>query len=134
MMSGIGAAVGLLLGGWLTGSDPTFFGTHVAGWRLTFFINAPIGLIAALAAPKLLGESDPHAGDLDVPGAVTATAGLLSLVYGITRAGDRSHGWGDTWTLVALGAGVALLAIFALLERRVDQPLLPARILANRDR
>jgi EmrB/QacA subfamily drug resistance transporter len=134
MMSGIGAAVGLLLGGWLTGSDPTFFGTHVAGWRLTFFINVPIGLLAAAVAPRLLGESDTHAGDLDVPGAVTATAGLLSLVYGITRAGDRSHGWGDTWTLVALGVGVALLLLFVLLERREPQPLLPGRILADRNR
>ena len=134
MMSGIGAAVGLLLGGWLTGSDPTIFGIHIAGWRLTFLINVPIGLLAAFAAPKLLGESDTHAGDLDVPGAVTATAGLLSLVYGITRAGDRSYGWGDPWTLTAMGVGVVLLVVFVLLERREPQPLLPGRILADRNR
>jgi Na+/melibiose symporter-like transporter len=82
----------------------------------------------------LLAESDTHAGDLDVPGALTATAGLLSLVYGITRAGDRSHGWGDTWTIAALAVGAVLLALFVLIERRVAQPLLPGRILASRDR
>jgi len=134
MMSGIGAAVGLLLGGWLTGLDPTWFGTHVSGWRLTFLINVPIGVAAAVAAPALLRESNTHAGTLDTPGAVTATAGLLSLVYGITRAGDRSHGWGDTWTIAAIAAGVVLLVLFALIERRVRQPLLPGRILADRDR
>ena len=134
MMSGLGAAVGLLLGGWLTGSDLSVLGYDVHGWRLTFFINVPIGIAAALAAPKLLVESDRHAGHLDVPGAVTATAGLLSLVFGITRAGDRSYGWGDTWTLVAMGVGVVLLAIFWLLERGNPQPLLPGRILADRNR
>ena len=134
MMSGLGAAVGLLLGGWLTGSDLSIFGYDVHGWRLTFFINVPIGIAAALAAPRLLVESDRHAGHLDVPGAVTATAGLLALVFGITRAGDRTYGWGDTWTIVSLVAGVVLLAVFWLLERGNPQPLLPGRILADRNR
>ncbi len=134
MMSGLGAAVGLLLGGWLTGMEPTVFGTVIEGWRLTFLINVPIGVAGAIAAPMLLGESDSHSGQLDVPGAVTATAGLLSLVYGITRAGDRTHGWGDTWTITALVVGVVLLVLFALIERGVRHPLLPGRILASRDR
>jgi len=130
MMSGIGAAVGLLLGGWLTGMDLGGF----EGWRLTFLINVPIGLAAALAAPAVLAESDTHAGNLDVPGAVTATAGLLSLVYGITRAGDQRYGWGDTWTLVALLVGVVLLFAFWMIERGTPAPLLPGRVLASRDR
>ena len=134
MMSGLGAAVGLLLGGWLTGMEPTVFGTAIEGWRLTFLINVPIGVAGAIAAPILLGESDSHSGQLDVPGAVTATAGLLSLVYGITRAGDRTYGWGDTWTITALVVGVVLLVLFALIERGVRHPLLPGRILASRDR
>ena len=134
MMSGLGAAVGLLLGGWLTGMEPTVFGTVVEGWRLTFLINVPIGVAGAIAAPLFLGESDSHRGQLDVPGAVTATAGLLSLVYGITRAGDRSHGWGDTWTLTAIAVGVLLLVLFTLVERGVRSPLLPGRVLASRDR
>ncbi len=134
MMSGIGAAVGLLLGGWLTGSDLTFAGVHVAGWRLTFLINVPIGAVAALSAPRLLAESEAHPGDLDVPGALTATTGLLSLVYGITRAGDQEVGWSDPLTLAALGVGAVLLLIFAMLERRVEHPMLPGRILASRSR
>ncbi|HET6561305.1 MAG TPA: MFS transporter [Marmoricola sp.] len=134
MMSGLGAAVGLLLGGWLTGVNPTVFGADVEGWRLTFLINVPIGLLGAVAAPLLLGESDRHSGRLDVPGAVTATTGLLSLVYGITRAGDRAYGWGDPWTITALVAGVLLLVLFWLLERRSPRPLLPGRIVADRDR
>jgi EmrB/QacA subfamily drug resistance transporter len=134
MMSGLGAAVGLLLGGWLTGMEPTVLGTAVEGWRLTFLINVPIGVAGAIAAPLFLGESDSHRGQLDVPGAVTATAGLLSLVYGITRAGDRTYGWGDTWTLTAIGVGVTLLVVFVLVERGVRHPLLPGRILASRDR
>jgi EmrB/QacA subfamily drug resistance transporter len=134
MMSGLGAAVGLLLGGWLTGLDFSVLGTDVSGWRLTFFINVPIGVLAALAAPAVLVESDRHAGRLDLPGALTATTGLLSLVYGITRAGDRDHGWGDPWTLATIGLGLALLGVFALVERRVAHPMLPGRILASRDR
>jgi MFS family permease len=110
MMSGLGAAVGLLLGGWLTGLDFSVLGTDVSGWRLTFFINVPIGVLAALAAPAVLVESDRHAGRLDLPGALTATTGLLALVYGITRAGDRDHGWGDPWTLASIGLGLTLLA------------------------
>ena len=134
MMSGLGAAVGLLLGGFLTGLEPTIFGNVVEGWRLTFLINVPIGVAGAIAAPLFLGESESHRGQLDTPGAVTATAGLLSLVYGITRAGDRTYGWGDTWTVTALVVGVVLLVLFALIERGVRHPLLPGRILASRDR
>ena len=91
-MSGVGAAVGLILGGWLTGPRPAFFGIDVEGWRLTFLINVPIGLVAAFLAPRLLNESESHPGELDLPGAVTGTLGLLGIVYGLTRAGTRRLG------------------------------------------
>lgn len=134
-MSGVGAAIGLLLGGWLTGLNPSFFGFDIEGWRMTFLINVPIGLVAAFAAPKLLKESDTNRGvALDLPGAITGTLGLVSLVYGITRAGDERYGWGDGSTLGFIFAGVALLATFVTIERRVRNPLLPLRILANRTR
>jgi EmrB/QacA subfamily drug resistance transporter len=133
-MSGAGAAVGLILGGWLTGLTPDILGVHVDGWRLTFLINVPIGLGAALLAPRILAESERRRGQLDLPGAVTGTAGLVALVYGLTRAGNPSYGWGDTWTIVSLAVGVALLALFITVERRVQHPLLPFRILANRTR
>jgi EmrB/QacA subfamily drug resistance transporter len=133
-MSGIGAAVGLILGGWLTGLHPHFFGVSVDGWRLTFLINVPIGLAAAFFAPRVLAESESHPGELDLPGAVTGTAGLVSLVYGITRAGDQRYGWSDGWTVLALAAGLVLLTLFVVLERRVQHPLMPLRILTNRTR
>ncbi|MGA8209842.1 MAG: MFS transporter [Nocardioidaceae bacterium] len=133
-MSGAGAAVGLILGGWLTGLEPTLLGHVVDGWRLTFLINVPIGVLAALAAPRLLAESESHLGELDLPGALSGTLGLVGVVYGLTRAGDVRYGWGDTWTLASLVGGVALLALFVAVERRVQHPLLPFRILANRNR
>jgi len=121
-MSGVGAAVGLILGGWLTEYS----------WRWTFLINVPIGLIAIALAPIYLQESARRRVALDIPGALTGTAGLVGIVYGLTRAAEES--WGDTWTIVALTAGVAVLAVFIQIERTVKEPLLPFRILANRTR
>ncbi len=131
-MSGAGAAVGLILGGWLTGTMPEIFGIAVDGWRLTFLINVPIGLIAASLAPRFLNESESHPGQLDLPGAVTGTLGLLGVVYGLTRAG--SQGWGDSITVACLVAGVAMLVVFGLVESRVEHPLLPFRIFTSRTR
>ena len=130
-MSGAGAAVGLLLGGWLTGLDG-IAGLDIEGWRLTLLINTPIGLAAAALAPRFLPESESHPGELDLPGAVTGTLGLLGLVYGFSRAGD--DGWSDTWTLASLAAGVLLLALFLVVERRAEHPLLPFRVFMNRTR
>ncbi|MBC9734666.1 MFS transporter [Nocardioides marmotae] len=138
-MSGAGAAVGLILGGWLTGLDSVFgvdslFGTDLNGWRLTFLINVPIGIAAALLAPRFLPESESHPGQLDVPGALAGTLGLLALVFGFTRAGEEAHGWGAPSTIASLAAGVVLLAVFAVVESRVSHPLLPVRIFQNRTR
>ena len=72
-MSGAGAAVGLILGGWLTGLHLDIAGLSIEGWRLTFLINTPIGIIAALFAPRVLAESERHPGELDIPGAITGT-------------------------------------------------------------
>ena len=132
-MSGVGAAVGLILGGWLTGLDSAF-GIEMSGWRLTFLINVPIGLIAAALAPRFLKESESQLSRLDIPGAVTGTVGLLGIVFGLTRAGEEAHGWGDQWTIASLVSGLALLVAFAVIEGRVANPLLPIRILQNRTR
>src|SRR4051812_41499342 len=128
-MSGVGAAVGLLLGGWLTGMD-SVFGLDVEGWRLTLLINTPIGIVTALLAPRFLAESESHPGELDLPGAITGTLGVLGIVYGISRAG--TDGWSDTWTIFSLTAGVALMVLFLAVERRVEHPLLPVRVFMNR--
>lgn len=131
-MSGAGAAVGLILGGWLTGSSMELFGTSIEGWRLTFLINVPIGLAAAAVAPRVLAESETHSGQLDVPGAITATLGLFGVVYGLSNA--ATEGWTDTRTLVTLVGGLLLLAAFGLVETRATHPLLPFRIFRNRTR
>jgi EmrB/QacA subfamily drug resistance transporter len=123
-MSGAGAAVGLILGGWLTEYS----------WRWTFLINVPVGIAAALAAPLLLAESEKHRGELDLPGAFTGTLGLVSLVYGLNHAGQPKYGWGDPSTIIALVVGAVLLVTFIVIERRVRYPLLPFRVLASRNR
>jgi EmrB/QacA subfamily drug resistance transporter len=131
-MSGAGAAVGLILGGWLTGTSPEILGVVVDGWRLTFLINVPIGIVAALLSPRFLNESESHPGELDLPGAITGTLGLLGVVYGLSRAG--SEGWSDTYTVASLVAGGVLLVVFGLIESRVAHPLLPFRIFTSRTR
>lgn len=121
-MSGAGAAVGLILGGVLTEID----------WRWTMLINVPIGLIVMLLAPRVLVESEGHEGQLDIAGAVTATAGLFGIVYGLSNA--ASHSWGDAWTIVPLVLGALLLVDFVVIESRKEHALLPMRILADRTR
>jgi EmrB/QacA subfamily drug resistance transporter len=130
-MAGVGAAVGLLLGGWLTGLDDPF---GIAGWRYTFLIVVPIGLAAAVLAPRYFDESERHTGWLDVPGAITGTGGLLAIVYGLTRAGEADYGWTDTITIVSLLVGLALLGVFLLVESRVEHPLMPFRIFKSKNR
>jgi EmrB/QacA subfamily drug resistance transporter len=132
-MSGAGAAIGLILGGWLTGLD-SVFGLELSGWRLTFLINVPIGLLAAALAPRVLQESESQNGQLDVGGALTGTLGLLAVVFGLSRAGEEAYGWDHPQTIGTLAAGAVLLAIFVAVEARVAHPLLPLRILTNRTR
>ncbi|SEB28633.1 drug resistance transporter, EmrB/QacA subfamily [Nocardioides exalbidus] len=130
-MAGVGAAVGLVLGGWLTGLDSPL---GIEGWRYTFLIVVPIGLAAAFFAPRFFDESERHSGWLDVPGAITGTAGLLAIVFGLSRAGEEAYGWGAPSTILSLVAGVVLLVVFAVIETRVEHPLLPFRIFASRNR
>ena len=124
-MSGAGAAVGLIAGGLLT---------DFLDWRWVFFVNVPIGLLIAWAAPRVLGESNPETGRIDVAGAITGTLGLTVLVYGITRAGNPDTGWGDTGTLACFGAALVLLVTFLLIEARHRQPIMPLRLFAERNR
>jgi predicted MFS family arabinose efflux permease len=133
-MSGAGAAIGLILGGALT---QIHSGDNYWGWRLTLLINVPIGLVVAFLAPRVLAESEPQKGiALDLPGALTATAGLASLVYGLTHAAGnlKASNWGhaSTWFWIALG--LALLAAFLVVEGRSREPLLPLHIIKHRSR
>jgi EmrB/QacA subfamily drug resistance transporter len=122
-MSGAGGAVGLLLGGILT---------DLVSWRWIFFVNVPIAALVLFLAPRALNESETTTGHLDVPGALTVTAGMLSLVYGLSNA--SGHSWGSTGTVVPLGLAVVLLVSFGFTETRSSEPLMPLRIFANRNR
>ena len=123
-ISGGGAAVGLILGGLLT---------QYVSWRWTLLINVPVAVFAAIAGSRLVRESrTERRGSYDIRGALTATAGLVMLVYGFTRA--EADGWSSAPTLSFVGAGLALLATFALVERTNPHPLLPLRVLLDRNR
>jgi EmrB/QacA subfamily drug resistance transporter len=120
-----GAAVGLILGGALT---------EYLDWRWTMFVNAILAIPTAVAAVRLLADDAVQASRsrIDLPGTLTASAGLFALVYGFSNA--ESHGWGSALTIAGLAAGVALLATFIAVERRVEHPLLPLRVVADRAR
>lgn len=121
--AGGGGAVGLVLGGLIV---------NYLSWRWVLFVNVPIALVLAAAAPRVLGASSPRRGMLDVPGAVSVTAAMALLVYGLSRA--ATHSWSDGATIASLVAGVALVATFVLIERRSARPLVPLSTLANRNR
>ena len=122
-MSGAGGSLGLLLGGVLT---------DVASWRWVLFVNVPIGAVVALAAPRVLGDTATRAGRLDLPGALSVTVGMTSLVYGLSHA--ATAGWSNGVTVAALVAAVALLAAFVVVESNSAHALMPLRIFAERNR
>src|SRR5690242_4459920 len=127
-MAGAGSAVGLVRGGVLT---------TYAAWRWVFFVNVPIGIVVAAAAPRVLAESPARPGRIDVAGAVTGTGGVALLVYGLSKAATGADGvshWGDAQVLASLAMSVVLLVSFVLIERRSSRPLLPMRVLADRNR
>jgi EmrB/QacA subfamily drug resistance transporter len=121
--SGSGAAVGVLLGGVLT---------SYLSWSWIFFINVPVGVAAIALAPLLLQESraDVAHRHFDFPGAASITAGLMLLVYAMTRA--TSDGWGSGSTLALLAGAAALVLAFVAIELRSPAPLLPLRIFRSR--
>jgi EmrB/QacA subfamily drug resistance transporter len=117
--SGSGGAVGVLLGGLLT-SD--------LSWSWIFFVNLPVGVAVLAVSPWLLSESRAELTHrhFDVAGAVSITAGMMALVYAITRASQ--HGWGSALSVGLLAAAAALIAAFVAIESRSPAPLLPLRI------
>ena len=123
-VSGAGAAVGALAGGLLT---------QYASWRWCLLINVPIALLAAVAALRVIGDSrETGRTGYDIPGAVLSTAGLVSLVYGFTKA--VTDGWSSGTTLTFLAVGLFLLAAFVVVEARSASPLLPLRVVWERNR
>lgn len=128
-----GGAAGLLLGGVLT---------EVAGWRWVFLVNGPVGAAVVVGSLRALpeggsgrrtaggGHQGEPGGRLDASGAATATLGLMTLVYGLSR-GERA-GLGDATTVALLLSSVALLAAFVLIELRARDPLVPLGLFRNR--
>ena len=125
-VAGGGGAIGLILGGLLT---------EYASWRWCLFVNIPVAVIAALAAVRTIPHVTPEPGPrrYDGPGALTATAGSLALVYAITRAGD-GPGWTAPGTLALLGVAAVLIAAFVVIESRSAAPLLPLRVVRDKMR
>ena len=127
-IAGGGASVGLLLGGVLT---------QYLDWRWVMYVNVLIAVIALVGAMALLRHvptgSRPK---LDIVGALLAAGGLFSLVYGFSHASQEtgSKGWTEPVTLGTLAAGAVLLVLFVLVERRIAHPLLPLRVVLDRNR
>ncbi len=123
-ISGGGAAIGLIVGGTLT----EFF-----SWRWCLGVNAPIAIAAAILAIKYVHESKAEGDNTyDIPGVVTATAGLFSLTYGFNEAATK--GWSSSATIGFLVAAVVLLVIFVIVETKVANPLMPLRVITERNR
>jgi len=117
--SGSGGAAGVLLGGVLT---------EYAGWEWVLWVNVPIGIVAALLAPRMLVESrvDSGARHFDALGAVVVTAGLSLLVFALVDT--VRAGWGSTQTISLMAISLALIIVFVAIERRSVAPLVPFKI------
>ena len=122
-VSGSGGAAGVLLGGVLT---------EYAGWEWVLWVNVPIGIIAALLAPRLLVESrrESETRHFDAFGALTVTAGLSLLVFALVDT--INAGWGSTQTIGLLIVSLALILVFIAIERRSVAPLVPFSIFRKR--
>lgn len=126
-IAGVGGGVGLLLGGVLT---------EYLSWRWCLYVNLFFALPAALGAFSVLHAGTQHGTGrrprLDIPGTLTVTGGLFALVYGFSNS--ETNGWSDPVTIVMLVASGVLIAAFAVIQRRVKEPLLPLRVVLDRNR
>jgi MFS family permease len=117
---GLGASLGFVLGGVLTA---------LASWLWVFLVNLPVGVAAAVLAPRVIADAPLAPGRLDLGGTATSTLGMVALVLGLVRV--ASDGWGDAQALLAFAAAVQLLAAFVVLQGRVAAPIVPPRLLAD---
>ena len=122
-LGGVGAAVGVLMGGVLTAGP---------GWEWVFFVNVPVGVVLLVGLHRLLPTLPAWgAGQrLDVVGALLVTAATLLVTYAFIGAGDR--GWGSGTTVALLAAGIVLYAAFAVWLSRAQEPLVDPRLLTRR--
>jgi EmrB/QacA subfamily drug resistance transporter len=123
-IAGGGGALGLLLGGFLTDE---------VSWRWCLYVNVFFAVVSLLAGLKFLLKPEAgHRPKIDLLGTVTATAGLFGLVYGVAHA--ETTNWSNATTIEWLVAGVTLLVAFVFIELSTSHPLLPMRIVLDRDR
>jgi EmrB/QacA subfamily drug resistance transporter len=121
--AGIGASLGLLVGGALT---------DWISWRAAFLVNVPVAIAMIVGARAVLTETPRQRGRFDVVGAICATLGMGALVFGIIEAGEV--GWGSSRVLVAVLIAILLLAVLLVNEARVAQPIMPLRLFRSRER
>jgi EmrB/QacA subfamily drug resistance transporter len=115
-ISGAGVALGPIVGGVLT---------ELLSWHWIFWVNVPVGLVAAAFAPRVLEESRGRSQRVDLIGLALASTGLLAVVWATARA--NANGWTAPVTLVGLLVGVALLVTFVSWEAHTDAPMVPLR-------
>lgn len=120
-----GGAAGVLLGGIIT---------QYLGWRWNFFVNVPVGILVAIASykllPKKLGQ-EKKSSNLDLPGAVLVTSGLMAIVYGLSKA--PTDGWTSKSVLYFILGGIALLIAFVINEFYAKHPLMPLELFKIRN-
>lgn len=117
------AALGLIAGGVLT---------QTLSWRWVLLVNVPIGIALIALSAIVMPRDERTKGRFDLLGAISSTLGVGGLVFGFTRA--ASDGWTDRFTLGAFAAGVALLALFFVAERRAASAITPLHLFASRTR
>jgi EmrB/QacA subfamily drug resistance transporter len=123
-LAGSGAAIGLVLGGVLT---------SYLNWRWALYVNILFAAVVAVGGARFLRESTGrHRRGFDVTSAALGTLGLLALVFGFAEA--QTHGWGAASTLVSLAISAASLTAFVSVERVKTSPLLPLRVVTDRNR
>ncbi len=123
MVAGAGSALGLVMGGYFAGE---------ISWRLGFLINVPFGIALMVAAIRFIPEVSRHDGGFDLPGALTSSAGMISLVYGIV--GSANSGWSAFEVLGPMALGGGLLLTFVFIEGRSSKPIMPLHLFASRRR
>lgn len=122
-MAGIGASLGLVIGGALA---------SWISWRAGFFVNVPIGIAMIIMAPRFLPRIAAQPGRFDLAGAILSTVGVGGLVFATLNASE--NGWASIPTLVALGSAIVALVLLGLVEARAAQPIMPLRLFASRER
>jgi len=122
-VSAAGGATGLVAGGLLT---------DLVSWRWVMFVNVPIGLMVWAVGRSVIAETERQHGRFDLAGAVTSTLGMTGIVFGLVEAGTK--GWGSSLTIGSIIGGLALLGFFVHHESRVEEPILPLRLLVHATR